>query len=635
MVSNENIGCTDEANELNSLPSTVINTEHIPQVLHNSNLSPPSSLNSTIENDPDNSQAISKISTLKDKSLMVSKNNRRGLFSNLSIIPEYKDAREYPPLFKTLIVFLIAYASMMGPMGTSIIFPAINPIASDLNTTKMNVNVSVGVYILSLGVFPIWWSSISELKGRRTVYVISFILLFGFCIGCALSPNIESFIVFRMLCGASSASVQSVGAGTIADLYIAEERGRNLGYYYLGALAGPLLAPIIGSLLVNTWSWRSTQWIMVILAGINVFLIILFLPETLRNQDNKTAIALILAKRRLGTEAKQELNENTDISNIQGNPIVTDEEIERIITQNRNLSSYELEGDGNFLDTFAPQLSKIQSKDINFEKSMHVSIYKKFKAKVEEEINKLDKHESDKSNWWNTLYIYLIKPLKSLHFLRYPPVLLAIIFCGVAFAIVYFVNISIEYTYSRPPYNFKPLYIGLLYIPNSITYIFTSIYGGRWVDHLLKRYKQKHGILAPEARLGWNIVIAVISFPISLLIFGWSLDGRVYWIIPLIGTALLGFATMIIIGATVSYLVDSLPGRGASAVALNNLVRQVLAAVAVFLTEPMLEGISIGKAFTILASIIFGTSGVLIILKKRGDYWRENYDLQRLYDLVD
>lgn len=611
----------------------------------------------------------SRVSTLRDKSLMVPRKKRRGLLSQFSLIPEYKDPRDYPSILKKFIVLLIAYASMMGPMGTSIVFPAIGLITSDYNTSTIMVNVSVGIYLISLGVFPLWWSSISELKGRRTVYLVSFTLLFAFCIGTAVSPNIQAFIILRVLCGASSASVQSVGAGTIADLYAPEERGKNLGYFYLGALTAPLLSPIIGSLLVNHWSWRSTQWFMVILAGANVILIVLFLPETLRLQENKSAIAAILAERRNAN--KQSDGEDTDgkgqeekpesLARIENdeNSDEEDSRIERMMTYTSEVPNYIVE---NYLDPGAPQISKIQSHDPKLEQRVRENDLKKLKTNLENEIERIETRKSGKSNtnhnqqsnkkgkeeekeeeekekdkqsWKKTLYIYLIRPLKSLHFLRYPAVSLAISFSAISFAALYFVNITIEYRYSRPPYNFKPLYIGLLYIPNSVTYIFASIYGGRWVDNLLKSYKEKHGILAPEARISWNVVTAVICFPISLLIFGWCLDKKEHWVTPLVGTALFGFASMMTIGATVSYLVDSLPGRGATGVALNNLIRQIFAATAVFVTEPMLEGMGTGWAFTMLAFVVLGGSSVLIVLKRKGDYWRENYDLQKLYDLIE
>ena len=72
---------------------------------------------------------LSKKSTLRDKNLTVARNQRRGVLANFSLVPEYKDARDYPPKLKAFIIFLIAYAAMMGPMGTSIIFPSITSVS--------------------------------------------------------------------------------------------------------------------------------------------------------------------------------------------------------------------------------------------------------------------------------------------------------------------------------------------------------------------------------------------------------------------------------------------------------------------------------------------------------------------------
>ncbi|QLG71844.1 hypothetical protein HG535_0C01930 [Zygotorulaspora mrakii] len=639
---------------------------------------------------------------LKDPEYLVVRRQRRGLFAQLSLIPELNDARDYPEKVKKIIVFIIAFSSILGPMGTSIIFPAIGPITQSFNTTTIMVNVSVGVYSLSIGIFPLWWSSFSEMHGRRTVYIISFAMLFVFCIATAVSPNINAFIILRVLCGAASASVQSVGAGTISDLYIPEERGKNLGIYYLGPLMAPLLSPIISSLLLTRWSWRSTQWFTVILSGVDVLLIVFFLPETLRIQDNKNAIAMMLLSRMKKAEdsvdiseetrtydAVSEMNADTGLNpdenqsnnyssnhdnlqeeihsdtsststnqfdnhsrqidkDIEGHPDNEDNEseIKKIMTGASSIRDYPAMNHN--IDVGAPQMSRIQSHDPKLELQMREHDIARMKTNMEEELNRLETAKtniSKKSGLENrstksqcirhALYIYFLRPMKSVYFLKYPPVSLAITFSAISFAVLYFVNMTIEYDYSRPPYNFKPLYVGLLYIPNSVTYIFASIYGGKWVDALLKNYKVKHGILAPEARISWNVVTALVSFPISLLIFGWCLGKHCHWVTPLIGTALFGYASMMIIGATVSYIVDSLPGRGATGVALNNLIRQTLAAVAIFVTEPMLTGMGTGWAFTMLTFIIMAASGVLIFLKKNGEYWRENYDLKALYDQVE
>lgn len=89
----------------------------------------------------------------------------------------------------------------------------------------------------------------------------------------------------RMLGGGASASVQAVGAGTIADIWEVRERGRAMGTFYLGPLLGPLLAPIIGGVLSQAWGWRSTQWFQVIYGGVLFIILTFCLPETLAKKE--------------------------------------------------------------------------------------------------------------------------------------------------------------------------------------------------------------------------------------------------------------------------------------------------------------------------------------------------------------
>ena len=140
-----------------------------------------------------------------------------------------------------------------GPMGTSIILPAVEDVARLLHTSETMVNVLVGIFLLSLGVFPMWWSNFSERHGRRPVYIVSFSWFLAFSVGSAVAPSISALIVLRMLAGAGALAVQACGAATVADLYVPEERGAALGIFYLGPLLGPFLLPIIGGAVAQAW----------------------------------------------------------------------------------------------------------------------------------------------------------------------------------------------------------------------------------------------------------------------------------------------------------------------------------------------------------------------------------------------
>jgi multidrug resistance protein len=153
-------------------------------------------------------------------------------------------------------------------------------IASYFGTTPTVVNLSVAFYSLAVAFTPLWWSYFSEQYGRRAIYLVSFFLLAIFNIVGAVSVDIGMFIAMRVLAGGACASVQAVGAGTIADLWEVKERGQAMGLFFLGPMLGPLISPVIGGAVTIKWGWRSTQWVMVIY-GFLVFILVLFLlPET-------------------------------------------------------------------------------------------------------------------------------------------------------------------------------------------------------------------------------------------------------------------------------------------------------------------------------------------------------------------
>lgn len=512
----------------------------------------------------------------KSKVTVVPRRQRRGLLGQFVILPEYTDARDYSNLYKNIIVFIVSLSAITGPMGVSIMMPAIEDIVSDLDTSTSVVNVSVGTYVLLFGIFPMWWSLLLERYGRRTAFLISFTMFFGFSFGTTLTPSIAGLIIFRILQGGCSALAQALGAGTIADLFIPQERGKAMGYYFLGPLCGPFLAPILGGAVAQGWGWRATQWVLVIVSGLNTFLIMFFLPETLRHQDEAP-----FASKQSGKHDGEE------------EPIT---------------------------DPFLQTISRVST-----EKSL-------YSLQIKRAIPPTSTKRTTTS-WWEALYDCFVRPLHALVLFAHPPVALVIGYSGIMFSVIFFINMTITYEYSRPPYNMLPIIIGLLYIPNSVAYILALMIGGRWNDHLLKKHARNHnGEIRPELRILWNVVMAVCIFPPACLIFGWCLDTKQHWAVPLVGTTLFGFALMIIMGTTATYLVDSLPGKGATGNAMNNLVRQCLAAVAIFVVEPALVGIGPGILFSILAGVLLAANILLLTLKWKGDRYRDNSHLHKLYE---
>lgn len=230
------------------------------------------------------SRAQSSARSVQREAVVVPRSERRGILARLSVVAEVTEPFDYSRRLKWTITAVVATAGAAAPMGSSIVLPALTDIARDFNSSGEIVNLSVAMFMLAMGIFPLWWSSFSETLGRRTIYLSSFFLFIVFNVLAAISTNVAMFIVMRVLSGGAAASVQAVGAGTIADIWEVKERGRAMGLFYLGPLCGPLLSPIIGGALTQGFGWRSSLWFLAIFGFCLLIFLLFVLPETLKNR---------------------------------------------------------------------------------------------------------------------------------------------------------------------------------------------------------------------------------------------------------------------------------------------------------------------------------------------------------------
>ncbi|KAK0639739.1 major facilitator superfamily domain-containing protein [Cercophora newfieldiana] len=187
----------------------------------------------------------------------------------------------FPNRKKWLVVGLVSAITFVTPFASSILAPGISSLNEDFGNTNGIVGaMTVSIYLLGYVVGPLFLAPLSEIYGRRPVLSAANIFFCCWQIGCALAPNIASLIVFRFFAGIGGAGCLTLGAGVIADVFRADERGFAVGIYTLGPLVGPTLGPLIGGFLSQTIGWRWDFWIVFIVAVIIVVLIEIFNHET-------------------------------------------------------------------------------------------------------------------------------------------------------------------------------------------------------------------------------------------------------------------------------------------------------------------------------------------------------------------
>jgi MFS family permease len=80
----------------------------------------------------------------------------------------------------------------------------------------------------------------------------------------------------------------------------------------------------------------------------------------------------------------------------------------------------------------------------------------------------------------------------------------------------------------NPRFNLDtPLQSGLFYIAPGCGYLLGTFIGGRWADHIVKKYINKRGERIPEDRLRSCVIFLGGVIPACMVVYGWSVEKRV------------------------------------------------------------------------------------------------------------
>jgi multidrug resistance protein len=141
--------------------------------------------------------------------------------------------------------------------------PGVPEVLRDFHSTNNTLgSFVVSVYVLGYAIGPLVVAPCSEAYGRLPVYHTANVLFIIFTVACAVSSNLNMLIGFRFLEGMAGSAPITVGGGTIADLFIQEERGGALAIWSMGPLIGPVIGPIAGGFLSKAQGWRWVFWVI-------------------------------------------------------------------------------------------------------------------------------------------------------------------------------------------------------------------------------------------------------------------------------------------------------------------------------------------------------------------------------------
>ncbi|KAF5644108.1 multidrug resistance [Fusarium sp. NRRL 52700] len=189
------------------------------------------------------------------------------------------------------VCFSVAFAS-------AVITPGISGVAERFKTSSEVALLTITLFVCGFGIgrrstilaplvnnlvdreTALAFSPLSELYGRRIIYLSTFGLAVIFIIPCAVAKNIQTLLVCRAIDGiAMSVPIANIG-GSLADIWRPEERGVPMAAFSAAPFLGPIMGPMIGGFVFENKGWRWLYWLQLILCGFLFVCLVVLVPET-------------------------------------------------------------------------------------------------------------------------------------------------------------------------------------------------------------------------------------------------------------------------------------------------------------------------------------------------------------------
>ncbi|KAF2797061.1 MFS general substrate transporter [Melanomma pulvis-pyrius CBS 109.77] len=216
----------------------------------------------------------------------------------------------------------------------------------------------------------------------------------------------------------------------------------------------------------------------------------------------------------------------------------------------------------------------------------------------------------------------IVRPARM--FILSPIVMSMCIYIAILYGLLYVLFTTFTFVY-QDIYNFSARGAGLSFISSGIGNLLGLATMGIFSDRIIRSRIAKGKEYVPEDRLSLYLTVpSALLLPLGLIMYGWTVENRVHWIAPMIGTGLVGFGMIGIVMSVQTYLIDSFPLHAASVTAANTVLRSLLGALLPLSGLEIYNKLGFGWGNTLFGILAFLLAPVLWVFSITGQRLRTN-----------
>ncbi|WP_426076639.1 Bcr/CflA family efflux MFS transporter [Janthinobacterium sp. PSPC3-1] len=175
----------------------------------------------------------------------------------------------------------LALVAVLGPAGIDMYLASMPAMARELHTSYANVQLSLTVFLLAMGMGQLLCGPLTDMLGRRRPLLAGIALYIAAALWAAQAGQLHILLLARLLQGLGAALTLVVVMSMVRDVADGVRAAQLFALLMTIVGLAPVLAPAVGGMLDAHYGWRA---VMLALAGLGALTLLnsaLFLPETL------------------------------------------------------------------------------------------------------------------------------------------------------------------------------------------------------------------------------------------------------------------------------------------------------------------------------------------------------------------
>ncbi len=184
-----------------------------------------------------------------------------------------------PVINPWIVAISVMLGTFMEVLDTTVVNVSLQHIAGSLSVTPEEATWVLTSYLVSNAIVLPLTGWLSNYFGRRNVLLASVGGFTVFSFLCGIAPNLPALIVFRIFQGATGGGLQPLSQAILMEAFPPEKRAKAMAFWALGIVVAPMLGPVLGGWITDSYSWRWLFYINIPIGIMAVIMALMFIHD--------------------------------------------------------------------------------------------------------------------------------------------------------------------------------------------------------------------------------------------------------------------------------------------------------------------------------------------------------------------